>query len=247
MKIGIQLYNFRQQLSEDFVGTLRRVATLGADGVEFFSYGGMAPSELARLMAELKLECAGTMFDADELKKADSEAWAYADALDSPAVTISQMCDFAAKWEEIRDLCQVIGRNAAAHGRLFSYHNHWAEFAKVRDTTAMELILAGCDPKEVFMEPDICWLTRGGEDPAAFLRRHAGRIRQVHFKDIKTPDVPETTAPLGEGVVDVAGCLTAAREIGAEWIIYEQDFTDDPFACASKSVAFLKGRLSRMD
>ena len=190
MKIGIQLYNFREALGVDFAGTLRRVADLGADGVEFFSYGGIAPRELAGLMRELGLACAGTMFDTNELKDPDNIAWEYARELSSPAVTISDLRDFAAEWTQVRDNCQIIGRNAAMHGIVFSYHNHWAEFAKVGGTTAMELILADCDPKQVFMEPDICWLTRGGEDPAAFIRRHAGRIRQIHCKDIRQPNVP---------------------------------------------------------
>ena len=244
MKIGIQLYNFRDQLAKDFVGTLRRVAELGADGVEFFTYGGLRPAQLARLMAELKLECAGTMFDAEDLLNPSSGAWEYAKALRSPAVTISRMLDFTARWKEVRDTCQAIGRNAAAHGLRFSYHNHWAEFAKVQGTTAMELILAACDPKEVFLEPDICWLTRGGENPPDFLRRHGNRIKQVHFKDIANPEVMETTAPLGKGVVDVVGSLKAAKEIGAEWITYEQDFTDEPFECARQSLDFLKAQLS---
>ena len=240
MKIGIQLYNFREQLAKDFTGTLRRVAELGADGVEFYSYGGVAPAELAELLKELKLQCAGTMFGTKELLDPNDIAWEYAKALSSPAVTISDMRDFAKEWEIVRDNCRAIGRNAAAKGLLFSYHNHWAEFAKVQGTTAMELILAGCDEKEVLMESDICWLTRGGENPAEFIRRHGNRIKQVHCKDIKQPDVPQTTCPLGEGVVDVVGALKAAREIGAEWAIYEQDFTDDPFECARKSLAYLR-------
>ncbi|MBP5300960.1 MAG: sugar phosphate isomerase/epimerase [Victivallales bacterium] len=246
MKIGIQLYNFRQQLDADFTGTLRKVAALGADGVEFYAYGGLQPAELARLMAELGLECAGTMFGPDQLQDPENIAWEYAKALASPAVTISCMLDFTARWKEVRDICQAIGRNAAAHGIPFSYPNHWAEFAKVDGTTAMERILAECDPKEVLMEPDICWLTRGGENPPDFLRRHGGRIRQVHFKDIKQPEVPETTTPLGTGVVDVVGSLKAAREIGAEWITYEQDFTDEPFECARRSLAYLKEQLSQL-
>ena len=35
MKLGLQLYNFRKELKADFKGTLREIAKLGFDGVEF--------------------------------------------------------------------------------------------------------------------------------------------------------------------------------------------------------------------
>ena len=244
MQVGIQLYNFREAMAADFRGTLRKVAALDADGVEFCTYGGMEPQALADFLGELNLKCAGTMFGRDELLDRDSKAWKVAKALNSPAVTVSDLRDFSAEWEIVRDYCREIGRNAAEHGLVFSYHNHWAEFVKINGRTAMELILEGCDAGEVFMEPDICWLTRGGEDPAAFIRRYGNRIKQVHCKDIRNPEAPETTAELGEGVVKVVESLKAAKEIGAEWVIYEQDATVDPFVSAEKSLAYLRKQLS---
>ena len=68
MKLAVQLYNFRVELKQDFKGTLREIAKLGFDGVEFATYyGNMEPDELAALLKELKLECAGTMFPKDIL------------------------------------------------------------------------------------------------------------------------------------------------------------------------------------
>ena len=89
MKHAVQLYNFREELKQDFRGALKEIAKLGFDGVEFASfYGGLAPDELAAYLKELKLECAGTMFSPEELLDPASQVYEYARQLKSPAVTI---------------------------------------------------------------------------------------------------------------------------------------------------------------
>ena len=90
------------------------------------------------------------------------------------------------------------------------------------------------------MEADICWITRGGLDPAAFLRKYRSRINQLHVKDIGVADDASTTTELGKGIVDVKGAVQAAREIGVEWFIYEQDNSADPFRSAAESLKTLR-------
>lgn len=241
MKFGVQLYNFRKELGEDFRGALKEISKLGFAGVEFaVNYGEIAPDELAAYMKELGLECAGTMFRRDDLLDPASSVYEYALKLKSPAVTISAFCDFSREWEGVADVCRKIGDNAAARGTVFSYHNHWAEFADANGMSAMDRILAATDPKKVLMEPDVCWLTRGGVKPAEFLRRHGARIRQVHMKDSRKLDVVEQLTELGNGVVDLEGAFRAASEIGVQWLIYEQDVSADPFRSAEASLQFLK-------
>ena len=246
MKIGLQLYNFRNQLKEDFRGALKEIAKLGADGVEFaVNYGGLPPEELKAFLKELKLECAGTMFSVDNLVQADNEAYQYAKALNTPAVTISAFASTVEEWDAIREKCRIIGANAAKYGTVFSYHNHWTEFGTFEGKTFMDRILENTDPKQVFMEPDICWLNRSGINPVDFIRKYADRIRQVHIKDIKVPTEVSTTTELGKGVVPVIPVLNLAGELPGRWFIYEQDSSEDPFRSAAESLAFLKKNLPR--
>ena len=242
MKKAIQLYNFRKELADDFVGTLRRIATLGYDGVEIAGVRGpLSPSELAALLKELGLECAGFMFRSEELLDPDNIAYEYAKAVHTPAVTINVMTDFTSRWREIADLCARIGQTAARHGLVMSYHTHWAECELVDGVPALFRILDATDPSQVHLEPDICWLTRGKLDPAAVIRKYGSRISQIHFKDIVIPDEVETTTELGKGIVDLKGSGAAAREIGADWLIYEQDCCADPLASAAESLNCLSG------
>ena len=241
MKFGVQLYNFREALGADFRGALKEISKLGFDGVEFaMNYGEIAPDELAAYLKELGLECAGTMFSPEDLLDGASPVYEYALKLKSPAVTISDFCDFVAEWKRVAENCRKIGDNAAARGCAFSYHNHWKEFADVDGMSAMDRILAATDPKRVLLEPDVCWVTRGGVNPADFLRRYAARIRQVHMKDSRCPEDRNQLTELGNGVVDLVGAYRAASEFGAQWLTYEQDITDDPFRSAEISLKYLK-------
>ncbi|OQA86764.1 MAG: Inosose dehydratase [Lentisphaerae bacterium ADurb.Bin242] len=247
MKSAVQLYNFRDELKNDFKGTLRRIAALGVDGVEFAgNYGGIPPIELADFLRELNLECAGTMFKADNLLNPENIAYQYAEVLHTPTVTISAFIDFASEYGKLRKTCMEIGRIAERHGTVFSYHNHWLEFTKIDGVPAMERILENTSPANVFLEPDVCWLTRAGVNPSDYLRKYARRIRQIHMKDIRVPDNPETTCELGRGVVDLKGACKAAADTSCEWLIYEQDYAKDPFESATVSIEFLKNLLKNI-
>jgi len=245
MKLGLQLYNFRDALVQDFKGTLRKISKLGFQGVEFAAwYGNMAPQELKAYLKELNLECAGTMFCEDELLDENNTAYTMGRTLNSPAVTLSVMVDFKKLEQDVIGKVSAIGKNAAKNGLVFSYHNHWDEFQLMYNGQPfMDNLLAATNPNEVLWEPDVCWITRGGYKPVDYLTKYAGRIKQVHLKDILVPDDPNTTAELGNGVVDIVGSLKAAQKINAEWVIYEQDFTNDPFESAAKSLNFIKKNL----
>ena len=241
MKYGVQLYNFRNALAEDFKGAMKEIAKIGFDGVEYaFNFGNMEPEEIAAFTKEIGLECCGAMFNGQLLSDPESNAWDYAKALNPPAISISAMVDFTTKWKEILDMCLVIQKNAEAKGFIFSYHNHWAEYDLADGIPAMYRILDAPGAEKVFVEPDVCWLTSAGMDPAAYIRKYGSRIKQIHFKDNLEPKNPGTTVPLGNGIVDLKSAFAAAGEINAEWLIYEQDTSKDPFKDAADSLKFMK-------
>ncbi len=245
MKIGVQIYNFRDALKADFRGALKEIAKLGFDGVEFASdHGGLSPEELAAWLKESEMECAGTMFPAAEIRDPASAAYECARVLRSPAVTHSCMSqDFRAEYPKILKEIADAGAAAAQNGFVFAYHNHWREFVDVDGIPAMMRILSETDPAQVFVEPDVCWMQKGGVDPAGFIRKYGKRIRQIHLKDILDLEVIETTTELGKGVIDLPGIIAAAREIGCQWLTYEQDFTEDPFRSAAESLRYLRKAL----
>ena len=82
------------------------------------------------------------------------------------------------------------------------------------------------------------WNIHEGADPAAYLRRCAGRLPLLHVKDI-TADNQLTE--IGRGALDFPAVVQAAREAGTQWLVYEQDISQiGPLQSAKDSFAALK-------
>ncbi|HET8645954.1 MAG TPA: TIM barrel protein, partial [Vicinamibacteria bacterium] len=106
----------------------------------------------------------------------------------------------------------------------------------------------------------------GGGEPLTLLQRHGDRVRYVHLKDARGAEIERVRAtdiamdeawrrgvfcPLGEGVVDFPGVVSALRARGYDgWLIVEQDVVPDaagrlhpdPFASAARSRDYLRQR-----
>src|SRR5688572_13957970 len=57
--IALQLYTLRDQLAQDFEGTIRQVADIGYIGVETANMFGGSPASAAKLFSELGLSVSG--------------------------------------------------------------------------------------------------------------------------------------------------------------------------------------------
>lgn len=55
LPIGLQLYSVRNEMEKDFAGTLKRVAEMGYDGVEFAGLFGHSASEIKALLEKTDL------------------------------------------------------------------------------------------------------------------------------------------------------------------------------------------------
>lgn len=53
------------------------------------------------------------------------------------------------------------------------------------------------------------------------VRKYAGRVRQIHIKDMDP--ATRTFAEVDTGLMDVPALLETATDIGVEWLIVEQD------------------------
>ena len=56
-KVGIQLYGVRNSMKEDFEGTLKKLADMGYEYVEFAGYFGRSAEEIKAILDELGLKC----------------------------------------------------------------------------------------------------------------------------------------------------------------------------------------------
>jgi sugar phosphate isomerase/epimerase len=98
------------------------------------------------------------------------------------------------------------------------------------------------DPRQVKAELDTYWIQHGGGDPAAWIRRYAGRVPLLHLKDMCiTPQREQRYAEVGAGNLNWPAILAAAADAGVECYIVEQDecYARDPFDSVALSFRFL--------
>lgn len=223
-KLGIQLYSVREALGKDFQGTLRGVAKLGFQGVEFaWNYGGMSPEALVDFLAETGLTCCGFHTSLEKLLDRENVDYAYARALKSPYITISLSGSLAKDVDGLAKKVTEGAKIAKDFGIAFTYHNHNQEFEKINGAYVLDLFYQKTCAKLVQCELDTYWIKKGGEDPIAYLEKYAARLPQIHLKDFNPAD--EKIIELGRGCIDFKKVLDVAEKAGTKWVIYEQDYS----------------------
>ena len=249
-KIGIQMYNLREELKQDFKGVCRELVKLGYDGGEIaFNYGGMEPDELAAFCEEIGLTiCSihvkGTQFAPGGEYAKDFE---YAKALKCGCIICSGSGDFTQPevWGKTAGRCRLAGRACSDNGLIFAYHNHDRELVDIgTGEMALDRILSTNHPVEVMTELDVYWLTKGGQNPVTYINRYGNRLPRLHLKDMNPED--RTFTELGTGCVDLEACISAANQTICQWLVYEQDkCKGDPMQSAVVSAEYLKKILGR--
>lgn len=249
-KIGIQLYTIREALKQDFKGVCRELVKLGCDAVEpAFYFGDMEPEELAAFFREIGLKVCGIHTHFDAAGDPGDDIFRYAKCLNSPFVTFSYggdrtHADYSAFEKDATDLIVKAGAAAAQNGMRFTYHNHDLEIRRYADgTCGLDHLIQNTSPENVGFELDVYWVSKGGQDPVEYMKKHSSRIWQIHMKDMAGDG---SITELGNGTVDLAKCIEAGLDTPAEWLIYEQDYSErDPFESAVISLTHLRKLLNR--
>jgi sugar phosphate isomerase/epimerase len=225
--VGIQLYTLREFAREDFPGTIKKVAEMGYDAIEFAGFGDLSAPDVKKMMADLGLVTAGSHEGFEGLDTKLDERIAFNLGIKNPNMVCPSMSGqfreggvdgFKLFAEKLND----IGEKIKQAGMQFYYHNHAFEFEKVDDRCLFSYLLQGTDPNLVKLEVDLYWVKKGGEDPIEFIKKHADRSLMLHMKDMTAGEEP-TFAPVGTGILDFPGIVKTAREIGVKWFVVEQD------------------------
>ena len=227
-QIGLQLYSIKEETERDFFGTLRRVAEIGYDGVEFAGYFGAEAADLKALLAEIDLLACGTHVGAQVLQNDLDNAIAYASAIDCPAVICPGFkVEGEHTFHEIAALFNKAGAASKAAGMKFLYHLHGHEFVQYGDKTGMDILIEETDPALVGWEPDVYWVEKAGVSAVEFIQKNGDRCPYIHMKDMKDRSDWHDTE-VGAGALDSAGIIRAAQAFPVEWYIVEQEAYDMP-------------------
>jgi sugar phosphate isomerase/epimerase len=246
MGIALQLYTLRDETAKDFAGTLRKVAEIGYQGVEFAGYGGLSPQEMKALLAELNLKAVGSHVGLARLRDHLEEEIAMNVAIGSKYIVCPWLSEEDRRLPGLQATLELFNEAAsklAKHGIQFGYHNHAFELEeKIGDRWLFDEIFARTPAEQVKVEMDVCWVTVAGQDPVEYIAKYAGRLPLIHLKDIrKEADGQVLTVELGKGAVDLPAVIEAAGKAGVEWLIVEQDHCQNPpLESVASSMAWLQ-------
>lgn len=264
--IALQLYSVRDDLEKDFEGTLRKVKALGYEGVEFAGLYGRDPAAIRGLLAEIGLTAVSAHVPFVEMMADPEKVIGDYKTVGCSYVAIPYLTEEyrpgAEKFGEVIEGARVLGRAANACGLTLLYHNHDFEFEKIDGEYALDVLYREVPADLLQTELDTCWVRVAGEDPADYLRKYTGRAPVVHLKDFvggkqenmyeligiesgkeEKKDEGFAFRPVGSGVQDFPAILKACGEVGAKWVVVEQDMPSlgkTPMECAEMSIQYLK-------
>ena len=239
-QIAAQMYGVREftKTAADLAASFHRIRQIGFEAVQVSGIGPIDPKEVAKMLTDEGLICASTHIGWPRFLNERTavieqhKLW----NCKHPAVGGVPWTDYASV-EGLKRLCgeaNEVGKDLAAAGMTFSYHNHNHELLKLDGhTTWLETFYENTDPRYVKAEIDVHWIQAGGGDPAQWVSKYPGRQPLLHLKDyVMSPDGKERRfAEIGQGNMNFPAILAAARQAKVEWYFIEQDdcYGRDPF------------------
>jgi len=187
--VGLELYSVRDALMKDLTGTVRAVAKMGYQVVEFYSpYYSWTPqtaTDIRKLMDDLGIRCPSThndsrAFTPDGLAKAIE----LNQILGSRYVVLAGPGQVSGidGWKTVSDRLNAAAEKLEAAGMSAGYHNHQIEWQPVDGQRPMDVI-ATRTVKDVALQLDVGTCVEVGADPVAWIESHPGRIKSLHCKD----------------------------------------------------------------
>jgi sugar phosphate isomerase/epimerase len=259
-KPGLQLYSLRREIAKDRVAALATAKRLGFTEVE----GGVLGQPVEEVKAELAaagltMTSGGASYE--NFRDKLPEVIANAKALGLKYVMCAWIPHQGAFTAEdaaraAKDF-NAWGAKLAAEGITFAYHAHGYEFSPATidappKMTLFDQLARATDPKYVAFEMDVFWVTHGGADPVALLRRYPKRWVMMHLKDMRkgtptgaaagfTGSAPEeTNVPLGTGTIDWVSILREAKKQGVAHY-YIEDESPTPIEQIPLTLKYLAG------
>lgn len=236
-RTAINLYSVRD-LEEPTTAILDRVADAGYDGVQFSGAIEEGVDEIRRTLEDRGLQTVPAHVGIDSLENRLKRTLDQYGTLGCDGLVVPWLPPSAFETETaVRttiDRLDEIGDRVQSAGFSFHYHNHDQEFQPVGPATGFDLLT---EHTCFGIELDVGWAAAGGRDPATLLETLGDRGRLVHLKDVEIATA--TPVEIGTGDVDMRACADAARDAGAEWLIYEHDEPDDPIESIGHGAQFL--------
>jgi sugar phosphate isomerase/epimerase len=228
--VGLELYSVRNVLKEDPNGTVRAVAAMGYQCVEFyapyFDWTESQAKDMRKLMDGLGIRCYSTHNDSSYFAPDKiSQARDLNLILGCKYVVMASSHEKAGPdgWKAVADLLNSADEKLEPSGLKTGYHNHQAEFTPVDGVRPIEILAKNTNPS-VMLQLDVGTCIEAGSDPVAWIRANPGRIRSLHLKEWSPEPGKGYTVLFGEGAAKWKAIFEAAESVGGvEYYLIEQE------------------------
>jgi sugar phosphate isomerase/epimerase len=228
--LGLELYSVRNALKDNLMGTVRAVAQMGYQCVEFyapyFDWTEAQTTQMKKLLDDLGIRCFSThnsssYFSPENIQRArdmnlilGSKYMVMASSQPKPGLD---------GWKEVADALNSAADQLEAAGLKTGYHNHKPEFIPVEGKRPIEILAKNTKPS-IMLQLDVGTCLEAGSDPVAWIRANPGRIRSLHLKDWSPDPAKGFAVLLGEGIADWKNIFAAAESVGGvEYYLIEQE------------------------
>ena len=228
--VGLELYSVRDELKKDPQGTVRAVAQMGYQCVEFyapyFDWTEVQAKQMRKLLDDLGIRCYSThndekYFSAENINHARDlnlilgtkymvQSWS------DPKPSLDA-------WKAVADNLNSAAATLEPSGLKPGYHNHDAEWKPIDGVRPMEILAKNTKPS-IMLQLDVGTCIEAGSDPAAWIRANPGRIHSLHLKDWSSDPAKGYKVLFGEGAAKWKDIFAAAESVGGvEYYLIEQE------------------------
>ncbi len=246
MQYSVQLWSVRDAVDKDFKGTLKAIADMGFDAVEFAgNYGGMEndPAALKAFLDKLGLKASAAHVRMHTYSDEEFDKWANFFKVIGCNYLINPMDDRAWNPETVAGFAKELNELSARlkpYGLRVGYHNHRQEFADYKGSTFWDFI--GNNTKDdVVLQLDVGWVRMADKDAIDYVKRFKGRTITTHYK-AKIPESADKSLKhlIGQDGYDWAALIKANKKYGGTlWYTVEQeDYPDGLSSLQSLELSF---------
>ncbi len=267
-RVGLQLYSVKQEMANDMENTIKAVADMGYDFVEFAGYFGRTAEQVREMLDKCGLECISVHQNPTLFWDEGQSAIEYIKTIGAKysAIPHYDINEFRNNWSDTIKKFTSLGEDLRKNGIQLLYHNHDFEFEKADGEYIFDKLFKEVSDDLMLPQIDTCWVHYAGENPAEYVLKYKGKIDALHLKDFVCENLgagpvyeligKDGTAqkgktreengfmykPLGRGIQDIPAILDAAEKAGVKYLIVEQDDSPEmpPLEAAKISRDYLK-------
>ncbi len=228
-KLSVQLWSVKDVITQDFKGTLKALAEMGFDGVEFAGEFGPYNNDVKGLKSfldsiDLKVSGAHVSFEQLNEKNFDKTVAFYQQLnLDTLIIGWDERAWHPQGIKEVVSLLNQLDKKLAPYQLKTGFHNHAHEFDDFQGTTYWDYLAVNTSDS-VVLQQDVGWTTYAGKDPVEYVKKYPNRTLTTHYK-VRIPEGVTGKLPIiGQDTIDWLNLLKANISVGGtKWIVVEQE------------------------